>query len=88
MAGKLDRAAEDFFSSDTGKKLAGRRDELERLAAGSDGQQVKKMLEKRDLGSALSSGDTETLKNALNDVMKTEAGARILSRLQDMLGKK
>ena len=83
MADKLG----EFLASDAGKKFAGRKNELNKLASGADGQQVRRMLEGRDLSSALEKGDTETLKNALSDIMKTEAGSRLIGQLTERLGK-
>jgi len=87
MAGELNKAAEEFLSTDAGKKLAGRKDELQKLTRSSDGQQVRRMLEGRDIGAAISKGDTEVLKNTLSDIMNTEAGARLVKQLSELMGK-
>ena len=87
MATDLKEAAKEFMSSDSGKKLAGKKGDIERLAASSDGQKVKEMLQENGIEKALERGDMSAVKDTLQSILKTDEGARMMSSLQNMLGK-
>ena len=87
MAMDLKEAAKEFMSSESGKRLAGKRGDIERLAASSDGQKIKAMLQENGIETALERGDTDAVKSALGNILKTDEGARMMSALQNMLGK-
>lgn len=87
MAGNLDKAAKDFMSSADGRRLAGKKGDIERLAFSSDGQRVKAMLQNNGIENALERGDMDAVKSTLSDVLKTSEGTRLMSALQNMLGK-
>ena len=88
MSTDFKKAAEDFMSSGDGRKLAGKKDEIERLASSKDGETVRSILQKGGFGDAVKSGDTEAIKKAINNVVNTDAGARLLQQLQKMMGNK
>ena len=86
MENELQKAAEKFLSGADGKKIAGKKGEIERLAASRDGERVKAQLQNRGFEEAVKSGDTEAMKNAISSVLKTEEGARLMRQLQNMMG--
>lgn len=88
MARNLDKIAEEFISSDSGKRFAGKKGDIQKLASSSDGQRVKAMLQGGGIENALERGDMDTVKSTLENVLKTDEGARIMSALQNMLGGK
>ena len=88
MASDFKKAAESFLSSEKGKRISERRGDIENLAASTDGQQVRSMLQNEGFGEALKSGDSEAMKNAIGNVLKTDAGARLMQQLRDMMGTK
>jgi hypothetical protein len=75
------------MSSDEGKKISGKKKELQQLADTSDGQKVKEMLQKVGIEDALESGDTDTVKKTILGVMNTDEGARLFSQLKKMMEK-
>ncbi|MGM9522352.1 MAG: hypothetical protein ACI3VB_07740 [Oscillospiraceae bacterium] len=85
MTKDLKGAAEKFLSTEEGRKLAGRKGDIEELASSKDGEAVKSMLQKGGFEEALQKGDTDAIKNALSGVVKTDAGARLMKQLQQML---
>lgn len=87
MAENLDRAAKEFMASADGKRLAGKKGDIERLASSSDGQKVKAMLQGNGIENALERGDMNAVKSTLTNVLKTDEGARLMNALQNMLGK-
>jgi hypothetical protein len=87
MADKLNDIAGSFMSSDEGKKISGKKKELQQLADTSDGQKVKEMLQKVGIEDALESGDTDTVKKTILGVMNTDEGARLFSQLKKMMEK-
>lgn len=87
MADKLNDIAGSFMSSDEGKKISGKKKELQQLADTSDGQKVKEMLQNGGIEDALESGDTDTVKKTILGVMNTDEGARLFSQLKKMMEK-
>lgn len=87
MADKFDKVAESFLSSDEGRKISGKKQELQKLADTSDGQKVKAMLQNGGLEGALEKGDTEAVKKTIMGVMNTDAGSRLFEELKKMMGK-
>ena len=87
MEKDLQKAAEKFLSGEDGKKIAGKKGEIERLAASRDGEQVRAQLQRNGFEDAVKKGDTEAMKNAISSVLKTEEGARLMRQLQSMMGK-
>ena len=85
MANDLKNAADRFMSTPEGKKLAGKKGQLEKLASSRDGQAVKSILRGRNIEEAVKKGDTEAIKSALSEILKTDAGARLASQLQELM---
>lgn len=84
----LKHAADSFLAGEDGKKIAGKRSEIERLASSSDGERVKAMLDSAGFEDAVRRGDTKALRDALSGVMKTDSGARLMKNLQELMGRK
>ena len=87
MSENLNKAAEKFMESEDGKKISGKKKELEALADTRDGRKVKAMLQNEKLEEALSSGDTEKVKATISGVLQTESGARLMEQLRKMMEK-
>lgn len=86
MDNNLNKSVQAFLNSDRGAKISGSSDTIERIANSADGKKVKDMINSnRNFSSAIESGDVNALKNALNDILKTDVGARIYSQLNDIL---
>lgn len=87
MADNFNKAAEKFMASEDGKKISGKKKELEALAETQDGKKVKAMLENGNLEEALSSGNTDKVKETISSVLQTESGARLMEQLKRMMEK-
>ena len=87
MSSDLNKAAKDFLHSPAGEKLAGKQDELVQLISTPDAQKVKKMMSGKGgaLKSAFENGDMDTVKDALQELLKTEEGARLAENLRNMI---
>lgn len=87
MAFDISRSAKEFFSSDAGAKLAGKESEINRLADSSDGQKVKNMLDNCgiNVAEAFEKGNTAALKSALEQILRTEEGGRVMNELSKMI---
>lgn len=87
MGNDFKKAAMDLLNSEAGVKLTGKKDEIEKLVSSADGQKIKAMLDGDDgkLMAAVKSGDISALKSKLNDILKTEEGARLAKQLSEMM---
>lgn len=83
----MNEVAKKLLESDEGKKLAGKKNELEKIASGRDGKKVMELLNEGNIESAIKSGDTESIKSALQNAMKTDAGARFMREISRLMGK-
>lgn len=88
MDNDLTRKAEQFLSGEEGRRVAGKKAEIERIAASKDGERVKAMLEQSGFEDAVKRGDTAALRDALSGVMKTDSGRQLIGQLQALMGKK
>ncbi len=85
MDEKLQKAAEKFMSTAEGKRLAGKKNDLQSLASSRDGEAVRGILAKGGFEDAVRKGDTDAIKNALTQVVSTDAGSRLLQQLQRLM---
>ncbi len=86
MNKNLNKAAEELLNSDSGAKLASKKDDIQKIADSSDGQKVKAMLEKNgSLSEALEKGDMDSIRKTVSQIMQTEAGARLAQQLSDII---
>ncbi len=75
-----------LLNSDQGQKLAGKRDEIEKLASSSDGEKVTKMAANDTvLQSAIKNGDMEAMRQRLTAILKTDEGSRVFRQISDMM---
>jgi hypothetical protein len=75
-----------LLNSEQSKKLSGKKDDIERLAASQDGIQVTKMAANdTELQSAIKSGDMEAMSRRLKAILQTDEGARVFRQISDML---
>ena len=61
--------------------------ELKNLAGSKDGQKVKEIMagEASQLKEAMQKGDMSTLKRSFDSLMKTEEGARLIGKIQELM---
>ena len=87
MKNDFDTLSKSLFESPISSKLSGKKNEFEKLAGSADGQKVRAMIENSDknLMDALEKGDTETLKAALANILKTKEGANIADQLSKLI---
>ena len=88
MENDLTKKAQEFLSGEEGRRVQGKRAEIERLAASRDGQRVKAMLERSGFEDAVKKGDAAALKNAMGAVMQTDSGRQLIDRLRELMGQK
>ena len=88
MENELDRLSRDFLSGSEGKKISGKKADIERIAASADGERVRTMLEAGGFEDAVRRGDANALRASLEQVMKTESGARLVENLKALMEKK
>jgi hypothetical protein len=83
----LNKAASELLKTPAGAKLAGKKDDLQKLINSPEGQNVKNMLsgDSENLKAAIAGGDMETLKNTLAQILKTEDGAKLATQIQNLM---
>ncbi|MDR1217853.1 MAG: hypothetical protein LBJ99_04605 [Oscillospiraceae bacterium] len=76
-----------YFDERTAEKLGGKIDGLDGILDTPDARAVKKKLEnsKLDIVSAITNGDDDAIRAAFTDIVSTREGARLVSKLRDML---
>lgn len=84
MINDLSKAAENFLAPNQSEILKNRQSDIQKLAESSDGAKVSSMLNESGAASALERGDTTALKNALENILKTDEGSRLYKQLSDM----
>ncbi len=88
MDNDLQKKADKFLSGEEGRRIVENKAEIRRIAASREGERVKAMLEKNGFEDAVRRGDTAALRDALSGVMQTDSGKQLMSRLQELMGKK
>lgn len=89
MANKndIDKMAGGLMGNSAAEKLASKKDVIQKLADTQDAQRVKEIVNK-DSGSiakAMKAGDITSLKGTLDNILKTEEGARLVKKINDMM---
>jgi len=87
MAFDINKTASDFLSSEKGAALANKKDDIEKLITTPEGQRVKEMVDKSEdsLKKAIETGDSETLKNAVSSIMKTDEGKMLAEQIMKLM---
>ena len=87
MAFDINKTASDFLSSEKGAALANKKDDIEKLITTPEGQRVKEMVDKSEdsLKKAIEAGDSETLKNAVSSIMKTDEGKMLAEQIMKLM---
>ncbi len=88
MENDFTKKAEQFLSGEEGRRVAGKKAEIERIAASGDGRRVKAMLEDAGFEDAVRRGDTAALRDAMGAVMRTDSGRQLIGRLRELMGQK
>jgi|GEM_PF-6732387 len=78
---------QEFLKSPEAARLQNRKNELTKLTDSEDGRTVKAMLDKKGavLQEALQSGNMTELQKTVNELLQTEAGARLAAQLNEVL---
>ena len=74
----------DISKFASNEKIRGKEQELKKLADSKDGEKIKQMVDGDALQKALDEGDTAALQSTISQVLKTDEGARLLSRLEQL----
>ena len=74
----------DISKFASNEKIRGKEQELKKLADSKDGEKIKQMVDGDALQKALDEGDTAALQSTISQVLKTDEGARLLSRLDQL----
>ena len=82
---KFGNKAGDFLSSTEGKRLADKKPALEKLADSADGKRVRELLGGSKIEESAKSGDIASLSAAIQNALKTEEGARLMSQLKELM---
>ncbi|MDR2615729.1 MAG: hypothetical protein LBC28_04025 [Oscillospiraceae bacterium] len=85
MPEKMNIDAGAWLNAPEIQKLAGRREEVERLAASEDGKRVIRFLEESDIENAVRSGDMNAAAEAVRAALATEEGARLADMLRVLI---
>ncbi len=85
MDENLQKAAEKFMSTAEGKRLAGKKNDLQSLASSRDGEAVREILANGGFEDAVRHGDTDAIRNTLSQAISTDAGSRLLRQLQRLM---
>ena len=64
----------------------GRADELKKLAESESGKKLGEMVDPEKLKKAAEQGDTEAMRNIVQDVLKSEEGRKIAESLMKLMG--
>lgn len=85
----MDKLTEKLMGTSTVEKLASKKGDIKKLADTKDAQEVQKLVEKDSaaITKAMKKGDVASLKGALNNILKTEEGARLVKQINDMMKK-
>ena len=69
------------------EKIKAKAQDIERLASGKDGKAVEALFAQNSqmLTKALEQGDTAAMKKALEKILNTESGARVVEQLSGLL---
>ncbi|MBQ6539856.1 MAG: hypothetical protein IJL71_02365 [Oscillospiraceae bacterium] len=68
----------------TGEEL----DRLKEIASTDAGKALGQMVNSEELQKAAAKGDMDTLKNAVAQLLKTDAGAKLADRIAEMMNRK
>ena len=81
MNNDLERSAKNMMSSAD-------IDKIKQRASTDEGKQIQQMMNSADIQDAAAKGDIDSLKNAVAQLLKTDAGAKLASRISEMMNNK
>ena len=82
MKENLNEAAEKLLKSG---RLDGHKQELEIIIASGDGRHVQQMMEQNGVADAVQTGDMETVRAAVGNLLRTPEGARLAEQISKLL---
>lgn len=76
-----------LLDSSKADKLSAKKSEIEKLADTQDAQKVKEIVDKDSaaITKAMKAGDISSLKGALNNILNTEEGSRLVKKINEMM---
>ncbi|MBQ4381663.1 MAG: hypothetical protein II794_02865 [Oscillospiraceae bacterium] len=83
----MEKSVEKLLGQEGARAVEKNGPALESALNSGDGRAVRAALEGRRLEEALRRGDTEKVKGTVAELMATEEGRRLFSRLREILGK-
>ena len=81
MNNDLERSAKNMMSSAD-------IDNIKQIASTEEGRQIRQMMNGADIQKAAEKGDMDSLKNAVTNLLKTDAGAKLADRIAEMMNNK
>jgi hypothetical protein len=63
-------------------------DKIKQIASTEEGRQIRQMMNSKDIQKAAEKGDMDSLKNAVTNLLKTDAGAKLADRIAEMMNNK
>lgn len=76
----FEKAREEFMNDSNAKKI-------NKLASAADKERLGQLFDKEELTNAFKKGDSNTLKNIVSNVLKTEEGQRLAKNISEIMGK-
>ena len=86
MNNQLENKAKELLKSPEGAKLLEKKDEIAKLANSKDGLKVQEMLSREyNIQDAVQRGDLDALRNAVTQLLQTDAGANLANQLGNLM---
>ena len=83
----MDKMSSSLMGASKAEKLSSKKDEINKLADTQDAKKVKDIVDKDSalITKAMKDGDISSLKGALNNIIKTEEGARLVKKINELM---
>lgn len=62
-------------------------DKIKQIASSEEGKKIQDMFKGSQIEHAAKSGDMDSLKSAVSQLLQTEAGAKLAKQISDMMNK-
>ncbi len=62
-------------------------DKIKQIASSDEGKKIQDMFKGSEIEQAAKSGDMDSLKSAVSQLLQTDAGARLAKQISDMMNK-
>ena len=83
----IEKMGSNLMGASKAERLSSKKDEIKKLADTQDAQKVMEIVDKDSslITKAMKDGDVSSLKGALNNILKTEEGTRLVKKINDMM---